>query len=294
MVFLRYSIGIGRENPLSKKGHKKHKNQEPTNDSHNPTYRYEIEWPPIYRVRVEPKADDEKKYSDEQSYKGRQLKISKMLNWITGLAAIVGLCGLAYLRGQLGAMIESNKINREALVSVQRAFVNIGKNMQENQVIIPGQAEVKTWEFRPKLGNSGVTPTKNARNHANFLPLNEMFPENFQFFDIGQQSPEVPFILGPKEDTTGALLEVPFDRVKDVRDKKAKLFFYGWVIYEDIFPETPKHISMFCIELVDVRGELKPNTPYALAWGLCPRHNCADDECKGEPYGTPTKIWPNQ
>jgi hypothetical protein len=222
---------------------------------------------------------------------------TRTIEWIQlGMSialAVLGAIAICIYGGELKAMIESNGINRDALTSVQRAFVNIGKNMQENAVIIPGQAEIQTWEFRPKLENSGVTPTRNARNHANFLPWDGPLPDNFPFPDLGQ-IPEVPFILGPKEAATGALLEVPFSAVKDVRDKKRKLFFYGWVDYKDIFPKTSEHISMFCIELTDVRGELKPNTPYQLTWGLCPRHNCADTECNGEPYGTPTRVWQSQ
>jgi hypothetical protein len=49
--------------------------------------------------------------------------------------------------------------------------------------------------------------------------------------------PEVPFVLGPKEVATGALSEVPFSAVKDVQVKMKKLYFYGWVTYEDIFPK---------------------------------------------------------
>jgi hypothetical protein len=67
--------------------------------------------------------------------------------------------------------------------------------------------------------------------------------------------PEVPFVLGPKEVATGALSEVPFSTVKDVQDKKKKLYFYGWV---RIFPKTPRHVSVFCVELSDVRVNLSP------------------------------------
>jgi hypothetical protein len=32
-------------------------------------------------------------------------------------------------------------------------------------------------------------------------------------------------------------------------------------------------------------------------WANCSgaglRHNCADEECNGEPYGNPTRVWPN-
>jgi hypothetical protein len=208
--------------------------------------------------------------------------------------AVIGVFAICIYGGQLGAMRDSNQINREALTSVQRAFVNMGKNMQENAIIIPGQTAIQTWEFRPRLENSGVTPTRNAQNHANWIPWKGPLPDKFPFSDMGTQSTQnTRFILGPKEAATGANLEVPFSYIKSVKDDTEQLYFYGWVSYQDIFPKTAEHISMYCIELTDVRGELKPGTPYTFLWALCPTHNCADDECIGQPYGTPNRIWPN-
>src|ERR1700719_2572447 len=98
-------------------------------DHHSPEHdkklcdRYDIKWPSVYPVRIEPTADDEKKYA-KQSYRAeKQLRVAKALNIITACAAGVGLFGLIYLHGQLTAMKESNRINNEALVTVQRAFV---------------------------------------------------------------------------------------------------------------------------------------------------------------------------
>lgn len=289
-----YSSRSCWENPLSKKWNEKHKNKENPNDHQKPTCHESIKWPSLYPVRIEKSSDDESRYTEEKNYKDRQIRIARWLNWITGGAAVVGLLGLVYLDGQLGAMREANNINRDALVSVQRAFINVGQSLQENAVIVPGQKEINNWEFRPRFTNSGATPTRNAHNHGNFLPWGGPLPEHFPFPDIGQPGPDTPFILGPKEDVTGALLEVPIGTIKAVQDKTEHLYFYGWITYEDIFPKTSKHISMFCIELTDVRGELKTNTPHAMAWAVCPIHNCADGECVGEPYGTPTRIWPNQ
>jgi hypothetical protein len=229
------------------------------------------------------KADQDRQYTTQNSI--------RKAAWSAFGAAVIYASVAAW---QACEMRRATDVTHEALTSVQRAFVNVGKNMQDNAVFIPGQAEIQTWEFRPRLENSGVTPTRNARNHANFVRWDGPLPENFPFPDLGQPARDIPFILGPKEAATGALLEVPFSEVRDVRDKKRKLYFYGWISYEDIFPKTTEHVSMFCIELTDVRGELKPNTPYQLAWGLCPRHNCADSECNGEPYGTPTRVWQSQ
>jgi hypothetical protein len=57
----------------------------------------------IYPVRIEKSPDDEKKYTNEQSYKKRQLGAAKVLNWITGIGTAVALIGLLYLYGSLRA-----------------------------------------------------------------------------------------------------------------------------------------------------------------------------------------------
>ena len=184
----------------------------------------------------------------------------------------------------LDATISQNRLD-------QRAFINFGKVMQDNPIIIPGHTDVQGWEFRPHIGNSGDTPTRNARTHASFRYLPTILPADFTFSDIGQEGPDTPFMLGPKEDATGPNLTVPFAVMEDVKAKTIHLYVYGWLTYQDIFPKTPMHISMFCMELADIRGQLVPGTGYQFLWTLCPRHNCGDDECRGEPFGTPTKTW---
>ena len=84
---------------------------------------------------------------------------------------------------------------------------------------------------------------------------------------------------------------VPINVLQAIKDRTTYLYFWGWVEYQDVFPDTPRHISMFCVEITDVRGALVQGAEFN--WELCSHHNCADDECKGEPYGTPGKIWPN-
>jgi hypothetical protein len=182
----------------------------------------------------------------------------------------------------------SADVANASLVSVQRAYVMFGKNMQENPVA--GADQIMQWEFRPRLENSGTTPTRNARNHVSFVPAARI-EDNFQFPDLGNGIPDTPFVLGPKEAVTGALMQIPFQVVNTTRVGSGQhIFFWGWTRYNDVFPNTLEHITMFCIELTEVRGDLRAN--YNMAWELCGRHhNCVDDECRGEPYGTPTRVW---
>lgn len=176
----------------------------------------------------------------------------------------------------------------------QRAFVNFSKTIQNNPALLPGQKTIEQWEFRPVIGNSGNTPTRNAIMHASFSYRLGELPGNFTFPDLGPPTPNTPFVLGPKEqDVTGPLFSIPVPILRAVRSRALHLYFWGWLTYRDVFPGTAKHVSMFCTEMAFVRGDLSPETSYQFGWTLCPRHNCTDDDCKGEPYGSPTKFWPN-
>lgn len=76
----------------------------------------------------------------------------------------------------------SNRINRESLISVQRAFVSFA-NPEFNPVI--DNATTTDWEFRATLSNTGTTPTKSLRQHANWLLLTGTLPNDFDFRDVG-------------------------------------------------------------------------------------------------------------
>ena len=142
--------------------------------------------------------------------------------------------------------------------------------------------------------NSGTTPTKNAIGHINFLPIPRgiVLPPGFRFPDSGNTD-NSRFLVGPKGAQTLGPLSIPIETLRLVRSNAVHLTIYGWVTYNDIFKDTPLHITMFCLDLPEIPADPASTTPIpVLTWNSCLRHNCGDDECKGEPYGSPTAIWP--
>jgi hypothetical protein len=110
---------------LSKKWNKKNKQHHPPNDHQKPTCHYDMKWPSIYPVRIEPSPEDENRYSAEQLYKARQLRTARTLNWITGFAAGVGLFGLAILYGQLDILKGQLDHTDKQFSMYHRPWVNI-------------------------------------------------------------------------------------------------------------------------------------------------------------------------
>ena len=132
---------------------------------------------------------------------------------------------------------------------------------------------------------------------ANLLETNNEISPSFDFQDRIATTP-LPGTLGPKETSTGPALSVYADTLNKIREHQGHLYFWGWVTYRDILPKTPEHVAMYCIELSAVHGNPIPSVPdgtkgnaYVFDWQQCPLHNCTDDECIGQPYGNPVKIW---
>jgi hypothetical protein len=143
---------------LSNKWHKANQDKKEPQDHQKPTYHQEIKWPPVYPVRIEKSSDDDKRYTDQQENWGRQLRLSRWLNWITVGAAAVGLFGLFYLYGQLGEMRVANKITRDSLNVSQRAWVTPGrKDGTVAEFIVPKDPK-QNAELILYFQNSGHIP----------------------------------------------------------------------------------------------------------------------------------------
>ena len=223
----------------------------------------------------------------------------KCLNWLTKWKPIFEIAGIGVVAvytyvaaRQLGQMIESNKIGREQLVSVQRAFVLFSPDAIEGGSIW-GNGEPIRYEFYSPLQNSGVTPTRELVQHINWLyfPATASIAAPPTFEDLGTD--ESPFVLGPKDKTKGARAIVPPYIISGVQGGKVRLVFWGWAAYRDIFPNTPRHITMFCYEIAEILGDLsRAEGQIHVRYKPCAQpHDCADEECKGQVYGKPAKVW---
>jgi len=78
--------------------------------------------------------------------------------------------------------------------------------------------------------------------------------------------------------------------VKRVIAKTKRLYFWGWIDYDDVFDDTPRHRTEFCFDVspdeVEDRGQTYMRFP---AHG---RYNGADGDCvrRPRPYEEPTKA----
>jgi hypothetical protein len=196
-------------------------------------------------------------------------------------------------------MRESNSINRQALVSVQRAFVNfidLGANTLIERYS-SGEEKDKFWGFRAIWENSGTTPGVNAIQYYHCRPLSGE-PTAIQFQGEHAASDYGRAHISPKGRMLSGEAYLPYSsifvgmwRPGPQTTTKDQLFAWGWVAYRDVFPNTDVHVSEFCRMLSGVNTPSPPDSgkPVVLQWDYCKQHNCADEECKD--YSAIVAIW---
>jgi len=186
---------------------------------------------------------------------------------------------------QLNAMIDSNKINREALESVQRAFV-VFSPTAEIGTSVNQQSKVIAWQAHVPMKNAGATSTKKLRNNISFYISKTSLPDDFGFPDT---SDVISGVLGPKDEIQLRTQNIPIADVVLAQQNLTHIYVYGWAAYRDVFPESPPHLTMFCYELFlnTIPGDLT-SIDYKLTGSFltCKKHNCQDDECRNEALPT--------
>jgi len=194
-------------------------------------------------------------------------------------AVVVGIVVALIYIGQLRQMIESNRINRENMESVQRALVffggEVGAIKRTTGKKVTSLTLVFPWQ------NSGATPAMRGKSRVNWLTVPGDLPNNFQFPDLGDPRLN-QFEIPPKGFGNGTA-DVSIEYIEKVKAKRARMFVWGWITYNDIFHKTPRHLSEFCDELTNIESSSADLTDPAvnIKWesSLCQSHNCSDERC---------------
>ena len=82
--------------------------------------------------------------------------------------------------------------------------------------------------------------------------------------------------LGPKATTWTATLGLSIADLYGIWKGKKRSLVWGWVDYNDVFPDTARHRTEFCHEVI-VIGD--PRNPAHITLRGYGQFNGADDEC---------------
>ena len=149
--------------------------------------------------------------------------------------------------------------------------------------------KITSWQFWFPWRNSGSTAAKRCEAQVNILYFEggaeskilglppKTIPDWFPFDD--SESSRVAFFLGPQAERRTGPAVVSVERLQSVYAGKARLFFYGWIKYSDVFGGD--HESRFCLELNYFTGD-PADSKTTGGYSHWKTFNCADDECERE------------
>jgi hypothetical protein len=234
------------------------------------------------RPKVEPAP---KQQRERRQYKPDSTPLWKMILEIG--AVVVGLYVAYIYHGQLGEMIEGNRISRENSTKTQGATVVFPAS--DIKVSGVGNPAIKgtpmiAWAFSVPAENIGATRTRNAKFVVNGDFLMGKLPANFDFHDL---SNPINAVIPGHSTISFPTLATGVQQIQSVQRGIGHLYLYGWARYKDIFENTPEHITKFCYELTLFNHDpTKPKTSDPsdgyLEFRAREQHNCIDEECKTE------------
>jgi len=218
------------------------------------------------------------------------------------IAAIIGAGLLIVNIFQMRATQQAVDVSREALESVQRAFITFTGIQSEpvhptEGVTIPGiDKELNGHVFVAAWENTGETPATNVMSYFTIDLVSNSNAPSFPF-TTHDRDQFTPTTFGPKAKINSGPLAMPEGFW--TQEKQGNTFyFWGWKIYRDVFSHTPIHVTEFCVNLAHVVknipfGANPDNVPFSFQYGDCNgRHNCTDKDCSD--YNTLVELAKSQ
>ena len=132
---------------------------------------------------------------------------------------------------------------RDALYRGNRAFVFV-RNIEARFLGQKSTHTITHWRFFARWENGGNTPTKNMRSRINYTLREDVIDLAFPFPDFGDQ-PDGRTMIGPRSFMHSTYFDIPVDHLQKVKSGEAHAYIWGWVDYDDAFPDTPRHRSEF-------------------------------------------------
>lgn len=204
----------------------------------------------------------------------------------TGVVALATLVYAVVAYFQWQALLSSNRINREAVEVVQRAFFTetVETSMQTENA-------TKSIAFQAHWQNSGSTPAVELIQYFNAAPLNAE-PSGDEFRGVKTSHKFSATAVPPKGDARSRFVPIPESyftekeqigvplKQQHVNMIKGRFFAWGWIAYRDSFPDTEPHVVEFCGELQGAAYLSSNPNMTMFDWRACDEHNCVDQYCE--------------
>ena len=167
----------------------------------------------------------------------------------------------------------------QSMVLADRAFVSIKGFKYLSHKDPTGKV---FWSIHPVLENSGNTPTKTAFINVTYRVRADALPPEFDFPD--HDSKRVPTLIAPHTSVVAVEGTVSGDELVEVQKRMKHLYIWGWAEYRDIFPSSKMHITRFCYEVTNIRGNPaqafeSSHNAVEMTFSVHETNNCMDDGC---------------
>ncbi len=103
------------------------------------------------------------------------------------------------------------------------------------------------WSFYVVWKNSGITPATNAEMITWSEIVDGVLADDFKFDKIADDRALLSF--GPNSSMDSARVTISDEEVRQIAARDKTLYLWGWVKYQDIFPESPERCAKFCYRL---------------------------------------------
>jgi hypothetical protein len=172
---------------------------------------------------------------------------------------------------------ESLAVERGTMVFSGRAYVQGG----QMRWLSHRDADVIFWRLRPRWGNSGNTPTRNLRVWVQFSLVDTPKPDDYEF-PIEWPERMRPVTLPPKSEFESPFFDIKGPDLQLVKEDKKHLYVWGIAEYNDVYPETPRRITKFCVKAGPVTGDptkyWDDKDPVEIRWGQITGQNFMDED----------------
>ncbi|HMD85550.1 MAG TPA: hypothetical protein VKO18_12725 [Terriglobia bacterium] len=200
---------------------------------------------------------------------------------------------------QLHQMIESNRINREALESVQRAFIGLERFSVGGTGQRFNSKEIDFFTVTDHLENSGTTPAIQVVHYFRVQEFSDepteqdFLPKNMTITGTTYVSPKGTLTAEDEKPASFYIGSKPLETLTETVMIPRKICFLGLVIYYDVFENTKPHVTEFCKIVtginIPVDSPLNSRGPIDLPYRDCKNHNnCFDQYC--EDYDNVVKL----
>jgi hypothetical protein len=255
---------------------------------------------PLYYGPRDDSASQKCSSKEEKDYgfweKTRCDPVTYLTAWLVGFTGVLAFStiGLWWVTRQ-GAARQSSDMQaalehaRQSLTAIERAFVAFDKI---SIVTISSRSGIVDYRISLNVVNSGRTPARAYTSHVNLAVFDGPIPSNFRFPDREPHEQRAESVLTPQMITVLQIDLFIQDAVAAFERRKTPLI-YGWIEYNDIFPDSRRHRTEFCM-LVEVFADPRevpiviqgPGIPIVSArpWG---RYNRQDDDCLYRPGEVP-------